>query len=96
MTVAPEPWQGEAHVLVDHVDHRRLELAAVMCCALIRRSDSRRRKLGGMAGSLVRTKIAAIAEHGEDVSLDCLRQFRIGPGGWSEMARVVGPVLDMS
>ena len=66
-----------------------------MCCALVLTQRLRRCDLGGVSGGLIRTEIAAIAEHGENVALDGLREFRIGAGWWSEVASVAGPMLSM-
>ena len=48
-----------------------------------------------MTGGLARAKIAAVAEDGEQVALDGMRELRIGAGGWPEVAGVTGPVLGM-
>ncbi len=55
----------------------------------------RRRDFGGVPGGLARAEIAAVAEYGEQVALDGLRELRIGARGWPKVAGVTGPVLGM-
>ena len=90
---APVPRQREAGILVDHVDHRRLQLVDVDVLGVDPAQRRRRGDVGGVPGGLIGTKIAAVAEHGEQVASDGLRELRIGAGRWSEVAGVVRPVL---
>ena len=77
-TAAPMPGQREAGILVDHIDHRRLQLVGVDVLRVDPAQRLRRRDLGGVAGGLIGTEIAAVAEHGEDIALDGLCELRIG------------------
>ena len=89
------PGQREADVLVDHVDHRRLQLVGVDVLRVGPTQRLRRRDLGGVPGSLIGTEIAAVTEHGENIALDGLCELRIGAGWWSEVAGVASPMLSM-
>src|SRR5271155_3288613 len=92
---APMTGQWEADVLVDHVDHCCLQLVGI---DVLRVDPTQRlscRDLGGMSSSLVWAEIAAVAEHGEEISLNSISKLRIGAGWWSKVASVAGPVLDM-
>ena len=95
VTAAPMPGQREADVLIDHVDHRRLQLVGVDVLRVGPAQRLRRRDLGGVTGSLIGTEIAAVSEHGENIALDGLCEFRIGAGWWSEVASIAGPMLNM-
>ena len=53
---APMPWQREADVLVDHVDHRRLQLVGVDVLRVGPAQRLRRGDLGGVPGGLVRDR----------------------------------------
>ena len=94
-TAAPVSRQWEADILVDHVHHRRLQLVDVDVLGVDPAQRRRRGDVGGVPGGLIGTKIAAIAEHGEEIALDGLREFRIGPGWRSEVPGIVRPVLGM-
>ena len=59
----------EAGVLVDDVDHRRLQLVGVDVLRVDPAQRLRRRDLGSVPGGLARAEIAAVAEHGEQVAL---------------------------
>ena len=63
-----------------------------MCWALIRRNACGAGDVGGVAGGLAGTEIAAIAEHGEQVARSGLRELRVGAGGRPEVAGVARPV----
>ena len=53
---APMPGQREAGVLVDHVDHRRLQLVGVDVLRVDPAQRLRRRDLGGVPGGLIRDR----------------------------------------
>ena len=92
---APVTRQWEAGVLVDHVDHRRLQLVGIDVLRVDPTQRLSRCNLGGMSSGLIWPKIAAVAEHREHVSLNGVGKFRIGAGWWSEVAGVASPVLGM-
>jgi hypothetical protein len=79
--------------LADDVDHRGLQLAGVDVLGVDSAQRLRGRDLGGVPGGLARAEVAAVAEHGEQVALDGLRELRVGAGGRPEVAGVAGPVL---
>jgi hypothetical protein len=90
---APMPRQGEADILPDHIDHRRLQLFGIDVLGIDPTQRLRRGDLGGMTGGLAGTEIAAIAEYREQITLDGLGELWIGAGGRSEVPGVAGPVL---
>jgi len=89
----PVPRQGEADILPDHVDHRRLQLFGVDVLGIDPTQRLRRGDLGGMTGGLAGTEIAAIAEHSEQVAPNGLGELRIRAGGRPEVPGIAGPVF---
>jgi hypothetical protein len=94
-TAAPMSRQREAGILVDHVHHRCFQLVDVDVLGVNPAQRRSRGDVGGVSGSLIGAKIAAIAEHGEQVASDGLREFRIGPGRRSKVPGIVRPVFGM-
>ena len=74
----PMPRQRKADILVDHVHHRRFQLVDVDMLGVDPAQRRRRSDVGGVPGSLIGTKIAAVAEHCEQVASDGLHKFGIG------------------
>ena len=90
---SPVPGQGEAGVLADDIDHPGFQLARGDVLGI-----GPPQRLGGrgpwrVPGRLARAEVAAVAEHGEQVSLDGVAELGIGAGGRSEVAGVAGPVF---
>ena len=92
---APVTGQREAGVLVDHVDHCRLEFVGVDVLRVDPAQRLSRCDLGGVSSSLIGAEIAAVAEHRENISLNSVGKLRICAGWWSEVADVASPVLGM-
>jgi hypothetical protein len=92
---SPMPGQVEAGLLVDDVDHGRLQLVGVDVLRVDPAQRLRRRNIGSMSGGLAGAEIAAVAEHGEQVTLHSRRELRVGAGGRPGLAGVLGPVLSM-
>src|ERR1700722_1760071 len=78
LTTTPMARKREPDILVDHINHRRLQLVGVYVLRVRSTQCLRRCDFWGVAGGLVRAEIAAITKHRENVTLDSLRDFRIG------------------
>ena len=75
------PWQLEPDILADHVHHRGFQLVGGDVLRVDPAQRLRGGDLGCVARGLVRAKVAAVAEHREQVSLDRLRELRIRARG---------------
>jgi hypothetical protein len=87
------PRQAEADILADHIDHRGIQLLGIDMLRIDPTQCLRGGDLGGVAGSLIGAEVAAVAEHGEQIALDGLRELRIRARGWAEVTGEAGPVL---
>ncbi len=90
---APVSGQREADILVDDVDHPCFQLARGDVLGVGPPKRLSRRDLRGVADCLARPEIAAVAEHGEQVSLDGIGKLGVGARRWTEVASVAGPVV---
>jgi len=92
---APMPRQRKANILVDDIDHRRLQLLGIDVLRVDPAQHLSRCDFRGVAGRLAWPEIAAIAEYREEITLYGISEFWIGARRWPKMAGVAGPVFSM-
>ena len=77
-SAAPVPWQREPGLLVDDVHHRRVQLGPGDMLDIDPAHRLRRRHSWRVPGGLAGAEVAAIAEDGEQVTLDGLCELGVG------------------
>src|SRR5271157_2369244 len=87
----PEFWQGKAGIGVDQVGYCRFEFWRVDVLNIDPAQRLGGSDAGGVTSGLAGSEIAAVAKHGEDISLFCSGKFCVYAGGRPEVARVASP-----
>src|SRR3984957_10594606 len=85
--------QWKANILIDDVNHCRFQFVGVDVLRVDPAEHMRASNFRGMTRGLIRAEVAAVAKHGEEISLARIREFWISARWWPKMAGIAGPVF---